>query len=102
MTASWARSTEEQREIMGDILTSARHLLQLISDILDLSKVEAGKMEFHPEPTRIEKLVHEVRDVVRPLAERKSLHWSSVPDGLSGVWTAPASSRCSTTICRTR
>ena len=64
-----------RREIMGDILTSARHLLQLISDILDVSKVEAGKMEFHPEPGRIDLLVHEVRDVVRPLAERKNLRW---------------------------
>jgi PAS domain S-box-containing protein len=77
---------EEQREIMGDILTSARHLLQLISDILDLSKVEAGKMEFHPEHGRIDMLVHEVRDVVRPLAERKNLSVeTSVPDGLTAV-----------------
>ena len=35
--------TEEQKEMLGDILTSARHLLQLINDILDLSKVEAGQ-----------------------------------------------------------
>lgn len=77
---------DEQREIMGDILTSARHLLQLISDILDVSKVEAGRMEFHPEPGRIDLLVHEVRDVVRPLAERKNLRVeATVPPGLSGV-----------------
>jgi PAS domain S-box-containing protein len=76
----------EQREIIGDILTSARHLLQLISDILDVSKVEAGKMEFHPEPGRIDLLVNEVRDVVRPLAERKNLRVdTSVPEGLTGV-----------------
>jgi PAS domain S-box-containing protein len=77
---------EEHREIMGDILASARHLLQLISDILDVSKVEAGKMEFHPEPGRIDLLVNEVRDVVRPLAERKNLRVEVlVPAGLSGV-----------------
>jgi PAS domain S-box-containing protein len=37
------------KEYLGDILTSARHLLQLITDVLDLAKVEAGKMEFQPE-----------------------------------------------------
>ena len=43
-------------------------------------------MEFHPEPGRIDLLVHEVRDVVRPLAERKNLRVeATVPPGLSGV-----------------
>jgi PAS domain S-box-containing protein len=65
--------TDEHKEVLGDILTSARHLLQLINDVLDLSKVEAGKMEFRPEPMRIETPVHEVCDVMRPLAERKSI-----------------------------
>ena len=63
----------EQRDVLSDILTSSRHLLQLINDILDLSKVEAGKMEFHPERWRLQDLVAEVRDVVRPLAEKKKL-----------------------------
>ena len=65
--------SEEHKEVLGDILTSARHLLQLINDVLDLSKVEAGKMEFRPEPARLETLVHEVCDVMRPLAEKKGI-----------------------------
>jgi PAS domain S-box-containing protein len=74
--------TEDHREIMGDILTSARHLLQLISDILDLSKVEAGRMEFSPEHGALDPLVQEVRDVIRPLAERKMIQLSTeVPAG---------------------
>jgi PAS domain S-box-containing protein len=65
--------TVEHKEVLGDILTSARHLLQLINDILDLSKVEAGRMEFRAESTRIETLVFEVCDVMRPLAEKKRI-----------------------------
>jgi signal transduction histidine kinase len=68
--------SEDFKDVLSDILTSARHLLQLINDILDLSKVEAGRMEFRPEPCRIEMLVYEVRDVVRPLAERKRIDLS--------------------------
>ncbi len=79
-------TTLEQKEILGDVLTSARHLLRLINDILDLSKVEAGKMEFRPEPCEIEALVGEVRDVLRPLAEKKGIEFSTVVSaGLEAV-----------------
>jgi PAS domain S-box-containing protein len=74
----------EHREFLGDILTSARHLLRLINDILDLSKVEAGKMEFEMEQRLIDPLVQEVRDVVRPLADRKHIDLTTdVPPNLT-------------------
>jgi PAS domain S-box-containing protein len=77
---------QDHRECLQDILISARHLLRLISDILDLSKVEAGKMEFCPEPCQIETLVAEVRDVVRPLAEKKHLELlTDIPREIAAV-----------------
>lgn len=72
-----ALESNERREYLGDILTSARHLLTLIDDILDLSRVEAGKMKFRPEPCDAEALRREVCDVVWPLADKKRLRISS-------------------------
>ena len=54
------------------IQTAGKHLLTLINDILDLSKVEAGKMEFHLETFEIAELVSDVTTTIGPLVERNS------------------------------
>jgi signal transduction histidine kinase len=63
----------QQQEFLGDILTSSNHLLQLINDVLDLAKVEAGKMEFFPEPIDVARLVGEVRDILRGIVSAKRI-----------------------------
>src|SRR5579883_573889 len=63
-----------QKEFLNEILKSARHLLHLLSDIIDLTKVEAGKIEFHPVPTNLIQLVSEVNNALGfNISEKKLL-----------------------------
>jgi PAS domain S-box-containing protein len=74
---------DEQKDCLSDVLTSAAHLLQLINEILDLSKVEAGKLEFRPKSSSIPVLVDEAIESLRPIAEKKSIRLlCDVPAGL--------------------
>ena len=61
------------QEFLSHILTSSHHLLQLVNDILDLSKIEAGKMEFHPEPVEISQVVEEVVSMLGAIAAAKRI-----------------------------
>jgi PAS domain S-box-containing protein len=82
---------EEHRDYLNDILTSSRHLLQLINDVLDLAKVESGKIEFRPEPIDLPRLVGEVRDILRGLASEKRTKLDAVVDPeLTDVLLDPA------------
>ena len=62
-----------QRQWAQHIASSGRHLLKMINDVLDLSKVEAGKMDFHPEPLDLPALVDEVMATVAVLASKRAL-----------------------------
>lgn len=78
---------DEQKEYLGDILASSRHLLQLVNDVLDLAKVESGKMEFHRESVEVAPLLWEVSDVLRILAEKKSISISVDPGNVDRAVT---------------
>jgi PAS domain S-box-containing protein len=63
----------KQKEYLGDVLKSGRHLLQLINDVLDLSKVESGKMELHPETFPVETAIDEVCSALFPMVNTKRI-----------------------------
>ena len=64
---------DKQLKYVNNISTSGKHLLELINDILDLSKVEAGKMELHYSEFSISSVFEEVRAIFVPIAQKKSL-----------------------------
>jgi signal transduction histidine kinase len=63
----------KQHDYLTDILNSGRHLLQLINNVLDLSKIEAGKLEFFPEHFLVSRALQEVCSVLSPMALRKKV-----------------------------
>jgi len=71
-----ALSVKQQR-FVGHIQQGARHLLALINDILDLSKVEAGRLELNRENVPVATVLTEVLTSIRPAAQAKGIHVQS-------------------------
>jgi PAS domain S-box-containing protein len=65
--------SDVHREYLGDILNSSRHLLQLINGVLDLAKVESGRMELKIESVEVSRVAQEVNDILRGLSAEKRL-----------------------------
>jgi signal transduction histidine kinase len=63
----------EQAKQIGMVRGSARHLLELINDVLDLSKIEAGELEVSSEVFDLRELVENVVNTIRPLAQKQGL-----------------------------
>jgi PAS domain S-box-containing protein len=66
LTDADQRLNDDQREYLTDILNSGNHLLSLINDILDLSRVESGKLDLHPESFSLPDAVDAVCSTLRP------------------------------------
>jgi signal transduction histidine kinase/CheY-like chemotaxis protein len=65
--------TPRQRQQVEQILKGGRHLLELINEVLDLARIEAGRMHVSLEPVSVRLVCADVCDMVRPLAERRGI-----------------------------
>jgi PAS domain S-box-containing protein len=79
--------SDKQLEYLNDIHNSGSHLLQLINNVLDLSKIESGKTQLTIESFHIAEVIEEVINVLKPLADKKqiliTLQLSKVVDEIS-------------------
>jgi signal transduction histidine kinase len=64
----------EQKKQLGMLSKSSEHLLALINDVLDISKIEAGQLQLANEKIEVKTIVEKVASTVKPLAEHKNLH----------------------------
>src|SRR5207245_2598687 len=64
---------DRQQRYVDNVLKSGRHLLELVNDVLDLSKVEAGHMELHPERLDLRDLLAEAGEKILPLAQKNGI-----------------------------
>jgi signal transduction histidine kinase len=70
------QENEKEKKMVTNILTAGQHLLGLINDILDIAKIEAGKIDVHPEKTQAKVLLDEVEVITSKLATEKGLSFT--------------------------
>lgn len=87
---AYGETSDQQKTAIERVTRSANHLLELINDILDISKMEAGKMEIHVEPVDLSMLLKETVPTVQIQAEEKGLEVKVEVPGSAVVETDPA------------
>jgi signal transduction histidine kinase len=80
LDSSLTVTEEERSQFLKDIFSSGKHLLNLISEALDVSKIEAGRMELQIEPASLGDILEAVRSTMRPMAAKKAVDLQIVSD----------------------
>ena len=84
----------KQRRYVENVLASGKHLLQLINDILDLSKIEAGRMDVRHEEFSLRQAIESAASVIQPLAQKKGLAVDvTIEEGLDHVQLDPGKTK---------
>ncbi len=68
--------TDDQQDTVANIESSAHYLLGMINEILDIAKIEAGKMEAHKEDVSLSSIIENAYNMLKPLADEKNLDFS--------------------------
>jgi len=85
---------EEQRQCLNDVLSSSKHLLSLINEVLDLSKIESGKVELRLSNIVLTKVIESLKSTLMPiLAPRKQSLDIEIEEGLPPVYADKAKLR---------
>ncbi len=71
-----------QRESVEQILKGGRHLLELINEVLDISRIEAGELALSPEPVHVMDVVQEAAELIQPLADQRGIEMDVDQSGL--------------------
>ena len=78
--------TREQAQAIQQVLTSGEHLLNLINEVLDLSRIEAGKLELFYEDVELEEMISKCLSMLAPLAEERGIMVQRHPATALSVW----------------
>src|SRR5439155_25735194 len=83
--------TPRQRDFVDTVLTSTNRLVDLVNDLLDVTRIEADRLEIHPRPTDVGEAVHEVTNLLAPrLVERDQDLELHIPDDLPDAQAEPS------------
>ena len=74
--------TVDQRESVMQILGAGRHLLDLMNEVLDISRIESGHLSLSPEPVSVAEIVDQVLKLLRPLAAPRSIQIEAEPSAM--------------------
>ncbi len=77
--------TESQREGINHITSAGRHLLDLINEVLDISRIESGRIQLSVEPVRVGDVLAETVDLIRPLAHERNIELCAA-DQVDSEW----------------